>query len=86
METANFSHVEAVMSTIDDFDRDALIARLVGPLSPPDHFAFRRVAEDAIARVPGAAEDAVCRAVVALQRTFFEPPVWFSLIIGSLND
>jgi hypothetical protein len=74
------------MSMIDDADCDVLITRLIGPLPPPDRIAFRRAAEDAIARVPGAAEDAVCRAVIALQRTFFEPPVRLSLIIGGLND
>jgi hypothetical protein len=74
------------MSIFDDSNCEVLIDRLVGPLPPPDRVTFRHVAEDAIARVPCAAEDAVCRAVVALQRTFFEPPVRFSLIIGGLNE
>jgi hypothetical protein len=56
------------MSTIDDFYRDELIARLVGPLSPPDHIAFRHVADEALARAPCWGEAAVCGAVVALHR------------------
>jgi hypothetical protein len=73
------------MSMIDDADCDVLVARLVGPLPPPERVTFRRAAEDAIARVPCAAEDAVYRAVVALQRTFFEPPVQLALIAGGLE-
>jgi hypothetical protein len=38
------------MSIIDDLDPDALISRLAGPLSPPARAAFRRAAEDALAR------------------------------------
>ena len=49
METTSFLTFEVVMSIIDDSDCDALIARLVGPLSPPDRVAFRRVAEEAFA-------------------------------------
>jgi len=48
METASFSHVEAVLSVNDDFDCDELICRLVGLLSPPDRIAFRRAAEEAL--------------------------------------
>jgi hypothetical protein len=64
------------MSIADDLDYNALISRLAGPLSPPDRIAFRRAAEDALARVPCWGEIAVCRAVVALQRTFFDPPTF----------
>jgi hypothetical protein len=72
METASFSHVEAVLS-IDDFDRDELISRLVGPQSPPDRIAFRRAAEAPLARAPCCGEGAVYRAVADLQRMYFEP-------------
>jgi hypothetical protein len=62
------------MSIDHDLDYDALIARLAGPLSPPDRIAFRRAAEDALARIPCWGEGAVYRAVAGLQRTFFKPP------------
>ena len=68
METAGFSHVEAVFYIADDFDCDELICRLVGPLAPPDRTDFRRAAEGALARVPCWGEGAVYRAVAALQR------------------
>jgi hypothetical protein len=58
----------------DDADPEALISRLSGPLSPPDKDAFRRAAEDALARVPCWGEGAVYRAVAALQRIYFHPP------------
>lgn len=61
------------MSTIDDLDCGALISRLAGPLSPSDRAAFRRAAEDAIARVPCWGEDAVYRAAVTSQRQFLNP-------------
>jgi len=61
------------MSTISD-DVEQLISRLAGPLSPPDRAAFRRAAEDALARVPCWGEGAVYRAVASLQRAFFAPP------------
>jgi hypothetical protein len=62
------------MSIDHDLDYDALISRLAGPLAPSDRVAFRRAAEDAIARVPCWGEGAVYRAVSALQRTFLNPP------------
>ena len=62
------------MSIPDDVDPEALIARLAGPLSPPDRVRFRRAAEDALSRVPCWGEGAVYRAVAALQRTYFHPP------------
>jgi len=62
------------MSITDDLDSEALISRLAGPLSPPDRAAFRRAAEDALARVPCWGEGAVYRAVAGLQRAFFDPP------------
>jgi hypothetical protein len=34
------------LSIDDAFDCDELISRLVGPLSPPDRIAFRRVVEE----------------------------------------
>ena len=58
----------------DDLDFEALISRLVGPLSPPDRIAFRRAAEDALTRVPCWGEGAVYRAIAGLQRAFFDPP------------
>jgi hypothetical protein len=63
------------MSNFDDADCDLLIDRLVGPLSPPDRVAFRRAAEDAIARSPCAGEAAVCRAVADLLWAFWGHPV-----------
>jgi hypothetical protein len=74
METAHFLMFEAVMSIIDDSDCDELICRLTGPLPAPDRVAFRRAAEDALARVPCWGEGAVYRAVTVLQRKFFDPP------------
>jgi len=62
------------MSITNDLDSDALISRLAGPLSPRDRVAFRRAAEDALARVPCWGEGAVYRAVAGLQRAFFDPP------------
>jgi uncharacterized protein (DUF2342 family) len=62
------------MSISDDADPAALIARLAGPLAPPDREAFRRAAEDALTRVPCWGEGAVYRAVAALQRAYFHPP------------
>ena len=53
--------------SIDDLDCDALVSRLVGPLSPPDRVAFRRAAEEALARA-----GLRLRAVVAVQRAFFD--------------
>ena len=61
------------MSTISD-DVEHLISRLAGPLSPRDRAAFRRAAEDALARVPCWGEGAVYRAVASLQRAFRDPP------------
>jgi hypothetical protein len=58
----------------DDIDSDALISRLAGPLLPADRGAVRRVAEDALARVPCWGEGAVYRAVAGLQRDYFQPP------------
>jgi hypothetical protein len=62
------------MSIDNDLDCEQLISRLAGPLSPPDRIAFRRAAEDALARVPCWGEGAVYRAVASLQRAFFDPP------------
>jgi len=59
-------------STSDDVEQ--LISRLAGPLSPRDRAAFRRAAEDALARVPCWGEGAIYRAVASLQRVFFDPP------------
>ena len=61
------------MSIISD-DVEQLISRLAGPLSPRDRAAFRRAAEDALARVPCWGEGAVYRVVASLQRAFFDPP------------
>ena len=63
------------MSTINDLDPDALIARLARPLaSAADREAFRAAAQDALARVPCWGEGAVYRAVAPLQRAFRDPP------------
>jgi hypothetical protein len=62
------------MSIDHDLDCDALISRLASPLAPSDRVAFRRAAEDAIARVPCWGEGAVYRAVAELQRAYFRPP------------
>jgi hypothetical protein len=58
----------------DDVDSDLLISRLAGPLAPDRRQAFRRAAEDALARVPCQGEGAIYRAVAPLQRAFFDPP------------
>jgi hypothetical protein len=58
----------------DDVDPDLLISRLAGPLAPDMRQAFRRAAEDALARVPCQGEGAIYRAVAPLQRAFFDPP------------
>jgi len=58
----------------DDADPEILISRLAGPLAPVDRAAFRRAAEDAVARIPCLGEGAVYRAVSALQRAYFAPP------------
>jgi len=71
-----FSHVEVVLSIDEDFDCDELICRLVGPLSPPDRIAFRRAAEDALARAPCWDESAVYQAVASLQRRLLDPPAF----------
>jgi hypothetical protein len=57
-----------------DADVDSLIARLAGPLAPDVRQAFRRAAEDALARVPCQGEGAIYRVVAPLQRGFFSPP------------
>ena len=62
------------MSIPDDVDPDLLISRLAGPLTPDARQAFRRAAEDALARVPCQGEGAVYRAVAPLQRAYFDPP------------
>jgi hypothetical protein len=58
----------------DDVDPDHIISRLAGPLEPADRVAFRRAAEEALARVPCMGEGAAYRAVSGLQRGFFTPP------------
>jgi hypothetical protein len=62
------------MPATNDLDVDALISRLSGPLAPRERAAFRRAAEDALARVPCLGEGAVYRAVAVLQRAFRDPP------------
>jgi hypothetical protein len=64
------------MSIDSDFDADALITLLAGPLPPHLVAAFHRAAEDAIARASCGNEAAVYRAVIALQRKFFDPPTF----------
>jgi hypothetical protein len=58
----------------DDADPDILISRLAGPLAPHVRAAFRRAAEDALARVPCQGEGIVYRTLAPLQRAFFDPP------------
>jgi hypothetical protein len=58
----------------DDVDPDHIISRLSGPLEPAARVAFRRAAEEALARVPCQGEGAAYRAVSVLQRNFFTPP------------
>jgi hypothetical protein len=62
------------VSILDDADPEILISRLAGPLAPADREAFRRAAEEALARVPCWGEGAVYRAVAVLQRQYFVPP------------
>jgi hypothetical protein len=62
------------VSLSDDIDPDILISRLAGPLAPADRDAFRRAAEEALARVPCWGEGAIYRAVAVLQRAYFTPP------------
>jgi hypothetical protein len=65
---------EPALSIPDDVDPDLLISRLAGPLAPDMRQAFRRAAEDALARVPCAGEGALYRALAPLQRVYFDPP------------
>jgi len=58
----------------DDIDAEQIIARLCGQLSPPDRAAFRRAAEDALAKLPCAGEGLVWRIAVGLWRNYFHPP------------
>jgi hypothetical protein len=58
----------------DDADPDILISRLAGPLEPAARVAFRRAAEEALARVPCMGAGAAYRAVAVLQRDYFDPP------------
>ena len=58
----------------DDLDVETLISRLAGPLARPKQEAFRRAAEDALARVPCLGEGVAFRVLAALQRAFFDPP------------
>jgi hypothetical protein len=53
-----------------------LICRLVGLLPPSDRLAFRRPAEEVLARAPCWSEGAIHRAVIAAQRTFFNSPAF----------
>jgi hypothetical protein len=62
------------VSIPDDADSDLLISRLAGPLTPAARQAFRRAAEDALARLPCVGEGAIYRTVAPLQRAYFDPP------------
>jgi hypothetical protein len=62
------------MSITDDLDPDVFISRLAGPLSSRDRVAFRRAAEDTLARVPCWGPGAAYRAIAGLQRAYFQPP------------
>ena len=65
---------DPALSITDDVDSDLLISRLAGPLPPGARQAFRRAAEDALARLPCAGEGVVYRTVAPLQRAYFDPP------------
>jgi len=62
------------VSIPDDANPEILISRLAAPLLPADRAAFRRAAEDALARVPCLGEGAAYRAIAVLQRAYFNPP------------
>jgi hypothetical protein len=62
------------MSIPDDIDPDLLISRLAGPLAPDARRAFRRAAEDALARLPYVGEGVIYRTIAPLQRDYFDPP------------
>jgi hypothetical protein len=64
------------MPNFEDTDCDELIARLVGLLPPPDRVAFRRVAEEALARASCWSAGAVYRAIAGMQRTILDPPAF----------
>jgi hypothetical protein len=64
----------ALVKPIIPDEVDLLITRLAGPLTPDARQAFRRAAEDALARVHCQGEGAIYRAVAPLQRAFFDPP------------
>jgi hypothetical protein len=57
-----------------DADLELLIARLAGPLSPPDRAAFRCAAEHALGALSCAGEGLAYRTISAIWRTYFHPP------------
>ena len=63
-------------TTPNDFDPDALISRLAGPLTPPNRAAFRAAAEDALAHLAHPGPGSIYRTLVPLQKLFFDPPSW----------
>jgi|SRR5512132_3493583 hypothetical protein len=58
----------------DDIDVDLVISRLAGPLPLAARQAFRRAAEAALSQLVCPGEGAAYRALVPLQRAFFDPP------------
>jgi hypothetical protein len=62
------------VSTPSDADVDSLIARLAGPLPPDARQASRRAAEAALGQLVCPGEGAAYRALVPLQRAYFDPP------------
>jgi hypothetical protein len=56
-------------------DIDLIISQLAAPLEPRDRPAFRAAAEDAVRHVAHPGPGSIWRAVAALQRNFFDPPV-----------
>jgi hypothetical protein len=58
----------------DDVDLDLLVSRLAGPLPLAARRAFRAAAAEALARIPCLGEGAAYRALIPVQRAFFDPP------------
>jgi hypothetical protein len=61
------------MSFSDDAT-ETLVARLCGPLSPPDRASFRADAEAALAHLPYCGPGIAYRTISQLQRRYFRPP------------
>ena len=62
------------MPISDDGDFNGLIDRLSGPLASDVRSAFRVAAEAALAAVPCLGEGAAYRALILVQKSYFDPP------------